>query len=135
MQYKLNYNGEVAECCVCKSNIHKNFRATLVCPQNQCDVKSHMKCLAERFLNDENSENLILPIKGKCPGCRAEITWSDLITGLSKRSYGAEGTGESKRTKSTRSVRKAGRAKKRADSEISALNKGESEHQDDEGLL
>ena len=45
-----------------------------------------MTCLSEYFL--KNEEGSMIPIKGNCPGCKAELRWVDVVKELSLRMRG-----------------------------------------------
>jgi structure-specific endonuclease subunit SLX1 len=45
-----------------------------------------MTCLSKHFLKDESDS--MLPIKGTCPNCNAELRWVDVVKELSLRMRG-----------------------------------------------
>lgn len=81
---------ESANCSVCSNFVDKNSRTMLACPNTQCGAMSHLKCLASQFLDEENSENLVVPVMGNCPFCGARVSWIELIMGLSNRIHGSK---------------------------------------------
>ena len=93
-----------AKCSVC-SDIVDNSRTTLICPETQCNAVSHLQCLANRFLDEENSENLVIPVMGRCPSCGAEMSWIELITSLSNRIHGSKDLKKAKRITKDRTQR------------------------------
>ena len=79
---------ETLKCAVCANNLDSKTAMTLVCPENDCSIASHMTCLATKFIEDDEAGAAVIPISGKCPGCKAELRWIDLIMELSLRSRG-----------------------------------------------
>lgn len=59
-------------CVICLREIDDK---PLVCLSPNCDLKSHVVCLATTFL--EKGE--YLPIEGRCPRCKELYLWGDLI--------------------------------------------------------
>lgn len=49
---------------------------------------SHVTCLATKFIKDEGAGGAVTPISGRCPGCKSELQWIDLIKELSLRVRG-----------------------------------------------
>ena len=136
MQLKSIDEDKAVKCSVCNDDIPLKSRTTLICPQIQCNAKSHLRCLAESFLDKENSENLILPINGHCPACEAGTTWITLIKDLSKRLHGSTDFKEPKKPKKdngTQNQTKTRRAKRRPDLENSFIDKDISKQQNEEG--
>lgn len=79
-------DGELV-CCVCHNALEKDHSLTLVCPHAFCEHTAHMTCLAGVFLQQESSKDkmVVLPVRGKCPGCHTETAWVDLVKELSVR--------------------------------------------------
>lgn len=74
-------------CQLCGNLLTK--KNSLMCLNNNCQVRWHVLCLGKRFLDSEVSfigtqredatnENL-LPVEGICPSCESTILWGDLI--------------------------------------------------------
>ena len=57
-------------------------------PQENCRTASHVTCLATKFIKDEGAGSAITPISGRCPGCKEELQWIDLIKESSLRIRG-----------------------------------------------
>ncbi|XP_070269906.1 structure-specific endonuclease subunit SLX1 [Myotis yumanensis] len=49
----------------------------LCCPHPGCSLRAHMTCLADEFLQEEPGQ--LLPLEGRCPGCKSSLLWGDLI--------------------------------------------------------
>lgn len=76
------------ECAVCGKNLCSEAAMVLICPQEDCKTTSHMTCLATKFIEDEGAGAAVTPISGRCPGCKEELQWIDLIKELSLRARG-----------------------------------------------
>ncbi|RDD37819.1 Structure-specific endonuclease subunit SLX1-like protein [Trichoplax sp. H2] len=63
-------------CVLCHCRI-EGLDELLVCTWRNCQMSSHLTCLAEQFANDNG---MIVPIQGNCPVCSADLLWGDLIT-------------------------------------------------------
>ncbi|XP_033614618.1 structure-specific endonuclease subunit SLX1 [Fukomys damarensis] len=50
----------------------------LRCPHPGCPLRAHVICLAEEFLRAEPGQ--LVPLEGRCPGCRNSLLWGDLIS-------------------------------------------------------
>lgn len=80
--------GEVNRCAVCAEDIQSQARTVLVCTLPTCRAVFHMTCLAQSFLDQEHQENAVLPTSGKCPQCKSELQWVDLVKEMSLRVRG-----------------------------------------------
>ena len=76
------------KCAICTINMAPRTAMALVCPQEQCRTVSHMACLATKFNEDGGVDDTITPTSGRCPGCRTELQWIDLVKELSLRVRG-----------------------------------------------
>ena len=79
---------ESVSCAVCLEDLGPQRRTALVCPQDECRTASHMTCLAKKFLEDEGSDASIVPVSGKCPVCRTQCSWIELVKEMSLRAKG-----------------------------------------------
>ena len=79
---------EVKKCAVCSKDMVLAAKMMLVCPQGGCRAAFHMACLAAEFLKDEGTGGPIVPTSGRCPGCKAELQWVDLVKEMSLRARG-----------------------------------------------
>lgn len=79
---------EALKCAICAKNLDPETAMALVCPQEGCKTASHMTCLATKFIEDEGGGAAITPISGRCPGCKEELQWIDLIKEVSLRARG-----------------------------------------------
>ena len=79
---------EALKCAVCAKNMGVETAMALVCPREDCRTASHMSCLATKFIEDEGAGAAVTPTSGRCPGCKEELQWIDLIKELSLRARG-----------------------------------------------
>ena len=79
---------ETVSCAICSEELGPQRRTALVCPEADCRTASHMSCLAEKFLKEDDSEASIVPISGKCPICHTEFAWIDFVKEMSLRAKG-----------------------------------------------
>lgn len=81
-------NGTSALCGVCEKYIRPSTALLLVCPINDCQSTFHLTCLSRKFLADGGDGDAVIPLEGKCPGCRTRLEWSTLTKELSLRIRG-----------------------------------------------
>ncbi|RUS18099.1 hypothetical protein BC937DRAFT_89146 [Endogone sp. FLAS-F59071] len=101
----IKFTADLAKCILCDKKI--DFDASIppahvsyvTCPRNDCQMISHLYCLADLFLSEflfPLNSNLpappivphILPVCGACPSCRANLIWGDLIRATHARRDG-----------------------------------------------
>ena len=87
---KNHYDTDYAKCYICSGALDTDMVLTLICPLQECQSKYHIACLSKNFLEDTNSEQLIMPTIGNCPHCLGKTAWIDLIKGLSVRTHRSE---------------------------------------------
>jgi structure-specific endonuclease subunit SLX1 len=73
-------------CAVCHSGFEHDSGIYAICPTPGCEAVSHMVCLSKHFL--EGGQGSLLPIKGRCPSCKTELRWIDVVKELSLRLRG-----------------------------------------------
>ena len=81
-------NGTSALCGVCEKYIRPSTALLLVCPIDDCQSTFHLTCLSRKFLADGGDGDAVIPLEGKCPGCRTKLEWSTLTKELSLRIRG-----------------------------------------------
>ena len=79
---------EALKCAICAQNLGPKTAMALLCPREDCRTTSHMACLATKFIEDEGAGAAIIPVSGRCPGCKEELQWIDLIKESSLRARG-----------------------------------------------
>ena len=80
--------GETINCSICGKEIGLETKLSLICPAEGCKAASHMSCLGNKFLHDEGASDSIVPTSGKCPECKSETLWVDLVKEMSLRIRG-----------------------------------------------
>lgn len=85
---------QALECAVCAKGLDPVTAMALVCPHEDCRTASHMTCLATRFIEDEGAGAPVVPISGRCPGCKVELQWIDMIKETSLRARGQKEVAE-----------------------------------------
>ena len=79
---------EAFKCAICAQELGPKSATALFCNQGTCRTVSHLTCLAARFVEDEGANAAVTPVSGKCPGCREELLWIDLVKELTLRLRG-----------------------------------------------
>ena len=81
-------DGKTINCSVCAKEIGLERGLSLICPAEGCKAASHLSCLGARFLHDEGASDSIVPTSGKCPECKSETLWVDMVKEMSLRIRG-----------------------------------------------
>lgn len=81
--------GERLICSLCKQSVNVKNDLITVCPKVNCQSFHHMSCLSSHFLKDDAASSLI-PKGGNCPGCKGNLSWPDLMKGMTLRVRGAK---------------------------------------------
>ena len=81
-------DSETINCSVCGKEIGFERKLLLVCPVERCKAVCHLSCLGDKFLRDEGVSDSIVPTSGKCPECKSETLWVDLVKEMSLRLRG-----------------------------------------------
>ena len=68
-------------CSVCFKNVDKIERVR--CLSDKCGAISHVICLAQKFLNNE--EGHLVPVEGFCPVCEVKSLWGEMVKRRSLR--------------------------------------------------
>ena len=79
---------EAFKCAICAKEMGPKSVTALYCNQEACRTVSHLTCLATRFVEDEGANAAVTPVSGKCPGCKEELLWIDLVKQLTLRLRG-----------------------------------------------
>ncbi|XP_059211356.1 structure-specific endonuclease subunit SLX1 [Centropristis striata] len=74
-QQSAGEEGKTSRCCLCKEPLKASEK--LSCLDPSCRMKSHVVCLAKRFLRKDSSH--LLPVEGECPVCQRSVLWGTLI--------------------------------------------------------
>ena len=79
---------EAFKCAICAKEMGSKSMTALMCNQEACRTVTHLTCLATRFVEDEGANAAVTPVSGKCPGCKEELLWIDLVKELTLRLRG-----------------------------------------------
>lgn len=67
----------VHTCTLCLKRQQDAEDCLLRCFHPGCPLAAHPACLAQEFLREEPQQ--LLPVEGRCPGCKNLVLWGDLI--------------------------------------------------------
>ena len=79
---------EAFKCAICAKEMGPKSVTALFCNRETCRTVSHLTCLATRFVEDEGANAAVTPVSGKCPGCKEELLWIDMVKELTLRLRG-----------------------------------------------
>ena len=80
--------GESVKCAICDIELGEQRSTALVCSVDACTMASHLSCLARTFIEEDADQSPVLPRAGKCPCCKHDLVWVDLVKDLSLRVRG-----------------------------------------------
>eukprot|EP01135_Chromosphaera_perkinsii_P008107 Nk52_evm23s1129 gene=Nk52_evmTU23s1129 len=72
-------------CIMCFEEIVHETNNWVSCTVPKCQMKAHLRCLSQWFLN--NDPDQLIPVIGTCPCCKSELVWGNLILKLRKRGH------------------------------------------------
>lgn len=72
-------------CTVCREDLEHGAGMYTICPNAGCETVAHLTCLGKHFVEGEDS---VVPVKGNCPSCNAELLWVDVVKELTLRMRG-----------------------------------------------
>jgi structure-specific endonuclease subunit SLX1 len=72
-------------CTLCREDLEHGAGMYTICPNAGCESVTHLTCLGKHFVEGEDS---VVPIKGNCPSCNAELLWVDVVKELTLRMRG-----------------------------------------------
>jgi structure-specific endonuclease subunit SLX1 len=73
-------------CAICHKDLEHDGGIYTICPSAGCESVTHMTCLSKHFLKGD--KDALVPILGRCPSCKAELKWIDVVKELSLRLRG-----------------------------------------------
>jgi structure-specific endonuclease subunit SLX1 len=80
---------ESLACDLCDQSLNLKHDLITICPRLNCQSFHHIACLSSHFLKDDATSSLI-PIDGKCPSCKANLSWVELMKELTLRVRGGK---------------------------------------------
>lgn len=72
-------------CGVCDKVLAADGADAAVCPHGFCEHVSHLKCLANAFLREDDDKTAVLPTGGRCPACKRQTKWVNIVKELALR--------------------------------------------------
>lgn len=75
------------DCVVCGEYLEPGMGLYATCSNAGCEGTGHVSCWSRHMLGKEADEDII-PISGRCPRCKGEIVWGDLMKEMSLRVRG-----------------------------------------------
>lgn len=75
------------KCVVCRKHLQPGEGLYAVCPNSGCEGVGHVLCWGRHILGKENDEE-VLPVSGKCPKCRGDVKWGDMMKEMTLRMRG-----------------------------------------------
>lgn len=78
---------EDLHCTVCKKLLNPKHDLIIICPQSSCQSLHHISCLSTLFLEHDTASSIV-PRHGKCPSCKAELSWAELMKEMTLRVRG-----------------------------------------------
>lgn len=79
--------GDGQNCFVCNKGVDVQEDLFIVCPTDHCQSISHVTCLADTFLGQQQSASLV-PKSGQCSSCGQGHSWSELMQQVTLRTRG-----------------------------------------------
>ncbi|KAJ3254021.1 Slx4p interacting protein [Boothiomyces macroporosus] len=91
-EYKHHDIYESNSCAVCGENVDiEDLKGWLTCSETNCPMISHLRCLSNRFLENEKKltgAEMLIPLNGTCPICDTDLKWGSLIKSMKSRLSG-----------------------------------------------
>jgi structure-specific endonuclease subunit SLX1 len=73
-------------CVHCKAGMPAGEGLYAVCPNLDCEAVGHLRCWGRHILEVEGGdEEGIVPLQGKCPSCKGDLRWADMMKELTLR--------------------------------------------------
>lgn len=132
-------------CSVCSKGIDVQEGLFVVCPTDDCQSISHVTCLADAFLGQQQSASLV-PKSGHCASCGHDHSWSDLMQQVTLRTRGMKEVKKIMAQKSRKTATSASemleeQSEEESETEADGLTSGEvideeflEEHEDDDNM-
>lgn len=73
-------------CAICERDLEHDGGVYAICPNSGCQSVSHLTCLSKYFLKGD--QDALVPISGKCPSCKADLKWVNIVKELTMRMRG-----------------------------------------------
>ncbi|KAH6626497.1 structure-specific endonuclease subunit SLX1 [Chaetomium sp. MPI-SDFR-AT-0129] len=99
-------------CVVCHEEMKTGEGLQALCTNEGCDGVGHITCWGRHFLRTSGETDEVVPIQGRCPKCKGEVQWGEMMRELTLRLRGGEEVEKLLKEKKKRTTRQA--AKKAA---------------------
>ncbi|KAI9850965.1 MAG: Slx4p interacting protein [Thelocarpon superellum] len=76
-------------CALCHTTLRRDEDLTGVCPHDKCHTVTHLTCLSHLFLASASEQDMVVPVRGNCPGCGRSTRWADVVKESSLRLRGS----------------------------------------------
>jgi structure-specific endonuclease subunit SLX1 len=73
-------------CVICRKELDHEGGLHAICPKPECNSITHLTCLSKLFLKED--DDIMIPIGGECPSCKADLRWVDIVKELTLRMRG-----------------------------------------------
>ncbi|RYP76212.1 hypothetical protein DL769_003683 [Monosporascus sp. CRB-8-3] len=74
-------------CVVCGEDLPPGQGLYAVCSNTGCEGVGHISCWSRHMLGEGNNDH-VLPITGRCPRCKGDAVWGDMMRELTLRIRG-----------------------------------------------
>ncbi|KAK7750291.1 Slx4p interacting protein [Diatrype stigma] len=111
-------------CVVCGKDLRPGKGLYAVCSNTGCEGVGHVLCWSRHMLGEQNDDD-ILPISGKCPKCKGDVLWGDMMKEMSLRLRGPKDV--EKLLKEPRKRKAKAKAKVDSEAEVEARTESEDE--------
>ncbi|KAI1811064.1 GIY-YIG catalytic domain-containing protein [Poronia punctata] len=81
------------DCVICGEHQKPGGGLYATCSNTGCESTAHISCWSRHLLGS-NIEEHIIPVSGRCPKCKGDITWGDLMKEVSLRLRGQKEVGK-----------------------------------------
>ncbi|OAL38075.1 hypothetical protein AYO20_02527 [Fonsecaea nubica] len=82
--------GDNQNCSVCRETIDLRKSIFVICHTHDCQGMSHIRCLADKALQETQSTSNIVPETATCPSCQQEHAWLELMQQVTLRNRGVK---------------------------------------------
>ncbi|KAK3986733.1 hypothetical protein QBC44DRAFT_132962 [Cladorrhinum sp. PSN332] len=75
------------DCVVCKKALSTGYGLQAICTNTGCEGVGHLSCWSRHMLGSRQTGD-ILPLEGKCPKCKGDVHWAEMMRELTLRTRG-----------------------------------------------
>lgn len=74
-------------CAVCKEVLEPGEGLYATCSNDGCECTGHLSCWSRHLLGRQAKKEII-PVSGRCPKCKGQVVWGDMMKEMSLRLRG-----------------------------------------------